>query len=393
MHTYKEYDEDEEQGDDPFHLQHSQASEPVNGRSSTVSNSEKATTISKEDQEDSEQSPSPPPALWVRENEEDEWVPLRSTADAQNGLSQEMSRVFSNTDVSGKAAPDAQHGNGTPASPPTNGRTTFPWKSVFMCVTIIVLLLVGGTGSMLLFAHAAKTHLPLGNPSVPKSTAARTTHRDQQPITNRSVLPTAVPSQPVSTTSTSEWVPATLPGGWASAGLSTVDALDAERVAWTFTDREMSLDYRSVGTRIQHSGTFTAATFLLSPGGTQRFAQNDVRVTGNTFFDKVQQEQLIQEVYDARPSLVNFQVQGGREFAWVDVSFQLWQSQVNATTGTRMEGREIQPTTQQPMIHHMVVLLVHVQGKAQPAMGATLWLVSTYELDTPLSQVSIIQPI
>src|SRR3989449_7873397 len=33
--------------------------------------------------------------------------------------------------------------------------------------------------------------------------------------------------------------------GWTGAGLSTGDSLEAERTAWTFTDREMSLDYRN----------------------------------------------------------------------------------------------------------------------------------------------------
>jgi hypothetical protein len=197
----------------------------------------------------------------------------------------------------------------------------------------------------------------------------------------------------------SDWVPSaqTLQQiGWTGAGLSTGDALEAERTAWTFTDREMSLDYRNAGTRAQHGGTFMAAVFLLTPNARTRFFQNDVRAINNMLFDRVQQQQLIQEVLYAAPRLVQFQVQGQQEFAWVDVSFQLWQSQLNPPTGQRAEGLELDPATHGPRIHHMIVLLLRVtigtQGANAP-MGGTGWLVSTYALDSAGGSLpTIVQP-
>jgi hypothetical protein len=197
----------------------------------------------------------------------------------------------------------------------------------------------------------------------------------------------------------SDWVPSaqTLQQiGWTGAGLSTGDALEAERTAWTFTDREMSLDYRNAGTRAQHGGTFTAAVFLLTPNARTRFFQNDVRAINNMLFDRVQQQQLIQEVVYAAPRLVQFQVQGQQEFAWVDVSFQLWQSQLDQQTGQRAEGLELDPATHGPRVHHMIVLLLRMtigtQGANAP-MGGTGWLVSTYALDPAGGSLpAIIQP-
>jgi len=197
----------------------------------------------------------------------------------------------------------------------------------------------------------------------------------------------------------SDWVPSVLTLqqlGWTGAGLSMGDALEAERTAWTFTDREMSLDWRNTGTRAQHGGTFTAAVFLLTPHARARFFTNDVRAFNNVLFDRVQQQQLIQEVVNAQPRLVRFQVQGAQQFAWVDVAFQLWQSQLGQQTGSRVEGLELDPATNGPRVHHMLVLLLRVtpgtQGTNAP-MGGTGWLVSTYALD-PVGGIlpAIIQP-
>jgi hypothetical protein len=172
--------------------------------------------------------------------------------------------------------------------------------------------------------------------------------------------------------------------GWTGAGLSTGDALEAERTAWTFSDREMSLDYRNVGTQALHGGTFTAAVFLLTPNARARFFANDVRAINNVLFDRVQQQQLIQEVVNAQPRLVQFQVQGQQQFAWVDVSFQIWQSRLDPQTGSRAESLELDPATHGPRVHHMIVLLLRVPPGAQGTnapMGGTGWLVSTYALD------------
>jgi len=196
-----------------------------------------------------------------------------------------------------------------------------------------------------------------------------------------------------------DWIPSALTLqqlGWTGAGLSTGDAMEAERTAWTFTDREMSLDYRNGGTRAQHGGTFTAAVFLLTPNARVRFVTNDVRAFNNVLYDRVQQQQLIQEVVNAQPRLVRLQVQGPQQFAWVDVSFQLWQSQLDQQTGQRVEGLDLDPATNGPRVHHMIVLLLRVapgtQGTNAP-MGGTGWLVSTYALD-PAGGIlpAIIQP-
>jgi hypothetical protein len=191
------------------------------------------------------------------------------------------------------------------------------------------------------------------------------------------------------------WVPQQLPAGWVGAGLSNGDALFAERTAWTFTDREEGLDFRNVGTRALHGGTLTAATFILSPGGKTRFAQNDVRVINNTLFDHVQNVQLVQAAVNAVPRLTGFQMQGQNQFAWVDVSFQLYQSQIDPATHQRTEGLEKDPATNQPRTHHMSVLLVRIdpatQGSASP-MGGSGWLVSSYGLDMT-SPLTITQPI
>jgi hypothetical protein len=180
------------------------------------------------------------------------------------------------------------------------------------------------------------------------------------------------------------WLPNPLPTGWTDAGLSLSDALFAERTAVTFTDREMSLDYRSVGTRARHGGTFTATVFILTPPAAVRFAQNDVRAANNVLFDRAQQERLIQAVVNPQPRLIAFTVVGQQQFAWVTVSFQLWQSKVDGATGQRTEGFSLDPATNQARTYQMTVLLLRVPQRTQganPAMGGTGWLVSNYALD------------
>jgi len=194
-----------------------------------------------------------------------------------------------------------------------------------------------------------------------------------------------------------DWVPPQLPNGWTNAGLLTGDAIQALRTAMAFNDREMSLDYRSVGTRANHGGTFTAATFVLTPAARLRFQHNDVRVINNTLFDMVANAKLVRLVVNPHPQLVNFAQQGQQQFAWVDVAFQLWQSQIDPNhPQLRMEGKDLDPTTNQPRIHHMMVLLLRVpQQNAgnNPAMGGTGWLVSTYALDSANGTLpNILQP-
>ncbi len=139
-----------------------------------------------------------------------------------------------------------------------------------------------------------------------------------------------------------------------------------------------------------------APTFLLTPAARIRFEQNDLRAANNVLFDSVQQRQLIQLVINAQPHLVKFQMQGQQQFAWVDVSFQLWQSQLDPQhPGQRIEGQEIDPTTKKPRGHHMVVLLLRVQPGTQainPPMGETGWLVSNYALDPGNALPDIVLP-
>jgi hypothetical protein len=176
--------------------------------------------------------------------------------------------------------------------------------------------------------------------------------------------------------------------GWTQAGLSFGDAIEALRTGTTFTDREMSYDYRNIGTRAAHSGTLTGSTFLLTPGGLARFAQNDVRMINNRLYDKIHNGKIIQQVVNAQPSLDQFQVvqvQGQqRKFAWVNVAFELFQSKIDSASGKRTESLDLDPTTGQPVIHHMVVVLVRVSPQNQGAnapMGGTGWLVNVYALD------------
>jgi hypothetical protein len=273
----------------------------------------------------------------------------------------------------------------------------FPILKVGLISTLIVLAMgflvfsvFAQPASHLTTAAKNPTHRPLATQTTPMAKSTRTVQRSPTP-TRGTATPQAM--------SQNNWVPSAhmlQQLGWTGAGLSTGDALEAERTAWTFTDREMSLDYRNVGTQTQHGGTFTAAVFLLTPNARTRFFQNDVRVINNALFDRVQQQRLIQEVVNAQPLLVQFQVHGQQQFAWADVSFQLWQSQLDPQTGSRAEGLELDPATHRPRMHHMIVLLLRVppstQGTNAP-MGGTGWLVSTYALDPAGgSSPGIIQP-
>jgi len=296
--------------------------------------------------------------------------------------------------------PQAARASTNQTGAPARGRTT-PRRFPILKVALISTLIVQAVGFLALsvFAQPA-SHLttaaknPTQGPTVTHTApTARPTHTVQ-----RTPTPTMTTAAPQATPQ-SDWVPSeqTLQHlGWTGASLSTGDALEAERTAWTFTDREMSLDYRNVGTQAQHGGTFTAAVFLLTSNARARFFQNDVRAINNALFNRVQQHQLIQEVVNAQPRLVQFQVQSQQQFAWVDVSFQLWQSLLDQQTGQRAERLQLDPATKGPRVHHMIVLLLRVtpgmQGANAP-MGGTGWLVSTYALDPAGGSLpAIIQP-
>jgi hypothetical protein len=176
--------------------------------------------------------------------------------------------------------------------------------------------------------------------------------------------------------------------GWTQAGLSLSDAIEALRTGMTFTEREMSYDYRNIGPIALHGGTLTAATFLLTPGGLIRFAHNDIRVINNVLYDTICHGKIIQQVENAHPTLVQFQtlqIQGQTHtFAWMNVVFERFQSKIDPASGTRVEHLELNPATGQPMLHTMTVVIMRVplqsQGVHAP-MGGTGWLVNTYALD------------
>ncbi len=261
----------------------------------------------------------------------------------------------------------------------------FPMLKVAMISTLIVLAV--GFLTFTVFAQPAPHLTTVAKHSTQGHLVTHTTPTARSTRTAQKVPTPTIATATPQATSQSDWVPSaqTLQQlGWTGAGLSTGDALEAERTAWTYTDREMSLDYRNAGTQAQHGGTFTASVFLLTPNARARFFQNDVRAINNMLFDRVQQQQLIQEVVNAQPRLIQFQIQRQQQFAWVDVSFQLWQSKLDQQSGQRVEGLQLDPATHRPRVHHMIVLLLRVtigtQGTNAP-MGGTGWLVSTYALD------------
>jgi hypothetical protein len=265
---------------------------------------------------------------------------------------------------------------------------------MIMPAAIIVMLLLAGT--LTIFAQSTPT-LPVVRTVSTPTVLAKQAGLMAPKTTPRSMQgnkPTTARSTPVAknTPSQSGATIPQLPTGWTNANLAMGDALFVERTATTFVDREMSLDYRSVGTKAVHAGTFTAATFILTRNALARFQQNDIRVINNTLFDTVQQEQRIQSVVAPQAQVVAFAEQ---QFAWVDVSFFLWQSKLD-TNGQRIEGFDPDPATGQPRLHHMTVLLLRVPQNKQginPAMGGTGWLVSNYGLDLPSdTSLQIVQP-
>ena len=273
----------------------------------------------------------------------------------------------------------AQGGTGQIAGQPpaSTGRGPFPLVRVLLLAILIIIIVF--VGIVIISAQAS--------PAMPAQVTQP--KRTTQPAGN-TAMPTPNPTA-ATPTGPGTWIPQQLPAGWTNAGLTTGDALFAERTAATFTDREMSIDFRSVGTRANHAGTMTAATFLLTPAALTRFQQNDVRAINNVFFDQVAQEKLVQSVVNAQPQLMQFTTQGQQQFAWVDVTFSLWQSKT--VNGQPSTGLETDPGTSQPRIHHMMVLLLRVPQTANAPMGGTGWMTSIYALDLPAGQtLAIVQP-
>ncbi len=308
---------------------------------------------------------------------------------------------------------DAQVSMGTTSTPVSSaGKTHRVSLSIvkLLLIVSVVLITIIGAG---LFVFAQSTSSPSAaqmngtqtNGTI-KTSPAPTPKRTQAPATKTKTSPTRSSSkttdnpppnqnqdkgiQTASSLSSSS-IPSTQllnQIGWTQAGLSFGDAVEVIRTGNTFTDREMSYDYRNIGIPTMHSGTLTGSTFLLTSGGKIRFIQNDVRMISNVLYNKILNEKIIQQVVNAQSSLVQFQtipLQGQlHKFAWVSVAFELFQSKIDPTSGQRTESIELNPTTGQPSIHHLVVVLVRVspqnQGVNAP-MGGTGWLVNTYALE------------
>ena len=310
--------------------------------------------------------------------------------DADGGISSQFARPFQLSTGMPVLQTEQNFGSG-PVSPPVETKKAKGGRPRFLRIAIIVALVVAAMGFLWMTVFA-QTPQPLSTSRGTSTTAGQPVQQPQPTVAVQQTpmmmpTPKTAPTTPRGNTGTApgntqggDWVPQQLPAGWTAAGLTKGDALFAERTAWAFTDREESLDFRNVGTRGQHGGTFTASMFILSPGGKTRFSQNDVRVINNTLFDHVQNVQLIQAAVNATPSLVQLQAQGQNQFALVDVSYQLYQSQIDPATNQHTEGLETDPATNQPRIHHMSVLLVRMapgtQGQNAP-MGGTGWLVSS----------------
>src|SRR5260370_39550007 len=160
---------------------------------------------------------------------------------------------------------------------------SLPMIAIFVCVAIVV-------GMLLRRAQLQFTPSPAPNPPGKALVTPQIGPSQQQGATPSSQASTPTvqgQGQNQAPPSSPDWVPQQLPAGWTDAGLTMADDLQALRTAVSFNDREMSLDYRSIGTRDLHAGTFTAATFILTPAAKQRFEHNDVRMMNNTLFDLV----------------------------------------------------------------------------------------------------------
>jgi hypothetical protein len=353
-----------------------------------------------EAQQPSDALPGAPPLEIQTSNDHDDFPEDALLEDEAAGWSAQFVVPFQQSGPIPAVKPQTAQASTNQTAIPAQGRATSRSFPIFKVALIGALMVVAlGFLALSVFAQPAHQLTTVAKNPTPSHSATQTTPKAGPTRPAQKTSTSTLPTTTTKAAPQSDRVPSaqTLQQlGWTAAGLSTADALEAERTAWTFTDREMSLDYRDAGSLAQHGGTFTAAVFLLTPNATTRFFQNDVRVINNGLFDRVQQQQLIQEVVNAQPNLVQFQVQGQQQFAWVDVSFQLWQSQIDPQTGQRTEGLEIDPTTHGQRIHHMIVLLLRVTPSAQGTnapMGGTGWLVSTYALDPAAGSLpAVIQP-
>jgi hypothetical protein len=354
------------------------------------------------------------PLFYTQEDESDLHLPLIDEQDQPVESESPFVLPFQNSaamptipqmDVQGP-----QRATGGPSSAPSPGsmrRSAFPLVRLLLIASVVLVTVLGA--SFFVFAQSAAPASPTHVNGTPGSASSAPT---QGPAAKNKTSPSgssrsatvsssSTPStqgnhdQGQATQGTGTGASPSVPSaqflrklGWTQAGLSFGDALEVLRTGTTFTDREMSYDFRNIGTPANHGGTLTGATFLLTPGGKIRFTHNDVRAINNVLYDKIRNGKIVQQVVNAQPSLVQFQivqVQGQQhKFAWVNVAFELFQSKIDPASGKRVESLVLNPTTGQPLVHHMVVVLVWVSPQNQGAnapMGGTGWLVDTYALD------------
>ncbi|WP_338248095.1 hypothetical protein [Dictyobacter halimunensis] len=362
--------------------------------------------------------------FYTQEDDPDLHLPQMDEQDDQADQSSPFVLPFQPSGVMPIMATMQTHQQGATGTPPP--ATTSPGKKRWGSFQLLKIFLIGGVvlitiigASLLVFAqsapppeaiHVTSTHTPTTRGTTPTA-ASKPTQRPpaQKPTPTHPSTPPATPAPAPSqqgAQGTDNSPAGTLPSphllnqlGWTHAGLTVGDALEALRTGTTFTDREMSYDYRNIGTPTRHSGTLTGSTFLLTPGGQFRFVHNDVRMINNTLYNKIQAGKIIQQVVNAQSTLVHFQVVQvlGQQhtFAWISVTFELLQSKIDPTSGKRREQLQTDPATGQPLIHHMAVILVRIlpqnQGTSAP-MGGTGWLVNTYALDTNTLPAITIDP-
>jgi hypothetical protein len=322
----------------------------------------------------------PPYYTKEEEQEEEDW----DDHNEDGGLSTEFVSPFQRSDAL-PVVNSATAGTAVPGLPPAVGQPgprRFPAMRVILVAIVVALV----TSIFLMWVSAKPASPTHGNGSaVPTAASTKnvpSARPTPTPRTQQGKGPTPTPVATVTTGGTPQIPTDQTLGqlGWTAAGLTAADAFQAERTGWTFTEREETLVFNEPGTR-------TAATFLLTPGARDRFAQTDVRASSNAFWNTVTdpQRQLIQFALNLQPSLVKFATQGQQRFAWVDIAFWRWQSRIAPNDqAQRTSGMELDPATNQPRVHHMIVLLLRVAPQSQGAnapMGGTGWLVSNYTLD------------
>ncbi len=210
-----------------------------------------------EDQQPSDALPAASPKQTPTSNEHDDFPEDALLEDEAAGWSAQFVVPFQQSGPLPAVNPQTARTSTNGAGTPVQGRTTprrFPILKVALISTLIVLVV--GFLSLSVFAQPA-THLTTAakNPRQgPPETRTAPTARPSRTV-QKTPTPTMTTATP-QTTPQIDWVPSaqTLQQlGWTGAGLSAGDALEAERTAWTFTDREMSLDYRNYSKVCQNS--------------------------------------------------------------------------------------------------------------------------------------------